>query len=65
MVAIIRAASFASVPLFVKKTLASGIGSSEAIRSASSTIGLIRYNVDVCSIRAACAWTASTTSGMA
>ena len=40
------AASLASVPDVVKKTLASSIGASAAISSANSICGSIRYSVD-------------------
>ncbi len=53
----------ASVPEVVKKTLASGMPDSAAIRSASSTIGRMRYSVEVWRILPACSLTASVTSG--
>ncbi len=63
MVASSRAVSLASVPLVVKNTRASGMGTSEAILSANSTCPGIRYRVEVCSIRSACSRIASTTAG--
>ena len=57
------AVSLASVPLVVKKTRASGIGTRAAIRSASSICWGIRYRVEVWSIRSAWRRMASTTGG--
>ena len=60
-----RAASFASVPELVKKTLASGMPDSSAIFSASSIWRRIRYTVEVCAIPvSSCARTASEISAM-
>ena len=59
------AASLASVPEVVKKTLASGIPDTAAISSASSTIGRLRYSVEVWRIFPACSATAAVTSGSA
>jgi hypothetical protein len=59
------AASLASVPLVVRKTLASGMSETPAITSASSTIGRFRYRVDEWMIRSACSATALVTSGSA
>jgi hypothetical protein len=61
----ISAASFASVPLLVKNTFASGMPDSSAMRSASSTCRRMRYSVEVCSTPVStCARIASETSAM-
>ena len=57
------AVSLASVPLVVKKTRASGMGTREAIFSAKAICWGIRYRVEVWSIRSACCRMASTTRG--
>ncbi len=59
------AASLASVPDGVRKTLASGMPDSSAIRSASSTVCSLRYSVEEWRILPACSWTAAVTSGSA
>jgi hypothetical protein len=58
-----NAVSLASDPEAVKNTLASGIGESSAIRSASSTWARIRYTVEVWRSLPTCSWIASTISG--
>ena len=55
--------SLASVPLVVKKTRASGMGTREAIRSANSTCCGTRYRVEEWMIRSAWRRIASTTAG--
>ncbi len=57
--------SLASVPEVVRKTFASGMPDTVAICSASSTIGVLRWSVELWMIRPAWSATAAVTSGTA